>query len=185
MRLLDDVIAVLERGAADTTGGGEHGGFTLLEHGLQCAAGLRLRRPADLELQVAGLVHDVGQTLTGNDMAQHGLAAARFVRPVFGPRVAALVELHVPAKRYLASVDPSYRDRLSDASQESLLAQGDLMSAVEIRRFRARPEAADAVVLRRADDEAKVAGARVPTLIDWLPALRAIAGFHATSANPS
>ena len=39
-------------------------------------------------------------------------------------RVAALVEAHVPAKRYLVATDPDYRSRLSEVSLRTLAAQG-------------------------------------------------------------
>ena len=38
-------------------------GFSELDHGLQCAAELAEAAPGDVELQVAGLVHDVAHTL--------------------------------------------------------------------------------------------------------------------------
>jgi predicted HD phosphohydrolase len=181
---LPDLVAVLELGATDLDAGGENGGFSLLDHGLQCAMLLRAARRDDLELQVAGLVHDIGQTLTGNDDASHGVAAARFVEPLLGPRVAGLVELHVPAKRYLVSVDPSYARVLSAASQLSLMHQGATMTATEVEDFQQNPWHADAVRLRRADDAAKVAGAQVPALRDWLPAVNAVFNrFRDLSAN--
>jgi predicted HD phosphohydrolase len=172
---LDDVIYVLASGAADFDAGGERAGFSLLDHGLQCAHLLRRLRPDDVELQVAGLVHDIGQTLTGNDEAAHGEAAARFVRPVLGSRVAALVRLHVPAKRYLVATQPDYRDRLSPASRQSLAAQGGPMDAAEAAVFASRPYALDAAELRRCDDEAKDAHAVVDPLDVWLPVLSDVA----------
>jgi predicted HD phosphohydrolase len=172
---LDDDIYVLASGAQDLDAGGERAGFSLLDHGLQCAHLLRRLRPDDVELQVAGLVHDIGQTLTGNDEAAHGEAAARFVRPVLGSRVAALVRLHVPAKRYLVATQPDYRDRLSPASRESLATQGGPMDAAEAAVFASRPYALDAAELRRCDDLAKDAHAVVDPLDDWLPVLSAVA----------
>jgi predicted HD phosphohydrolase len=169
-----DLIAVLELGATDFDAGGENGGFSLLDHGLQCAMLLRASRPDDLELQVAGLLHDIGQTLTGNDESSHGVAAARFVEPLLGPRVARLVELHVPAKRYLITVEPSYSRVLSSASQLSLTHQGAMMTATEVEDFQQNPLHADGVRLRRADDAAKVSGAQVPALTDWLPTVNAV-----------
>ena len=49
----------------------------LLDHGLQTAAVLRATHPDDLELQVAGLVHDLGHILPPRDTAQHGVIAGR------------------------------------------------------------------------------------------------------------
>ncbi|HLM19760.1 MAG TPA: inositol oxygenase family protein, partial [Acidimicrobiia bacterium] len=38
----------------------DEGGLPILDHCLQCAAGLRSSHPGDTALQVAGLVHDLG-----------------------------------------------------------------------------------------------------------------------------
>jgi predicted HD phosphohydrolase len=141
----------------------------LLAHGLQCADVLRGWAPDDPGLQVAGLVHDLGHAFGPGEHARVGAAA---VRPVLGERVARLVELHVPAKRYLAAVEDY---PLSTASAASLAVQGAAMTAAEQAEFRALPEAADAVTLRRADEAAKVVGRVVPGLADWAPRLRAVA----------
>jgi len=147
----------------------EEPGLTELEHGLQCAALLRAAHPLDLELQVAGLVHDIRQ---GPD---HDRAGADAVRPIFGERVAALVGMHVRAKRYLVSTDAAYRERLSPVSVYTLGLQGGLMSVGEIADFEAGGFARDAVELRRADDAAKVIGKEVSGLEEWLPVLRSVA----------
>lgn len=140
----------------------------LLAHGLQCAQVLRSTFPADVGLQLAGLVHDVGHASdAGPDHARVGADA---VRGVLGERVAMLVALHVEAKRYLAAVEDYYG--LSEASRLSLSRQGGAMSRVEVGQFRSRPEAADAVRLRQADEAAKVVGLRVPDLVTWVPRLR-------------
>jgi predicted HD phosphohydrolase len=145
--------------------------FTELDHGLQCAFELRHRFPHDVGLQLAGLVHDVGHRF-GPD-ASHGRVGAEVVRPALGPRVAALVEAHVPAKRYLVATDPAYVDRLSPDSVRTLALQGGGLTPDEIRVFTARPHAQAAVALRRADEDAKVPGRVVPGLDDWIPVLLA------------
>ncbi len=144
-----------------------------LEHGLQCAAVLRERAPADVGLQVAGLVHDIGAAL--GHVRDHGVAGADAVRPVLGPRVAELVRLHVDAKRFLVTRDPAYRAGLSPVSIASLNAQGGDMSAAEVAEFAANPFHQDAIRLREADDLAKVPGKPTPGLETWLPALRLVA----------
>lgn len=147
----------------------ERNGMSALDHGLQCAFELSRARPADTQLQVAGLVHDIGH-LFGNDETHGTLGAAR-VRRLLGERVAALVEAHVTAKRYLVSSDDMYRSVLSPVSRRTLEAQGDLLSPVQQEEFRSSPHFADAVTLRRADDAAKVPGRHVPGLEEWLPTL--------------
>jgi predicted HD phosphohydrolase len=180
---LDEIVDLLEIGASDLDAGGENAGFSLLDHGLQCARLARVRHPEDLELQVAALVHDIGQTLTANDDATHGIVAAQFVEPVLGQKVAALVELHVPAKRYLVATDAAYARRLSPASVASLAAQGGPMTAAEVEAYELLPWAAEATALRRYDDSAKIAGEVVDPLEAWLPVLRLVASQSSATAT--
>jgi predicted HD phosphohydrolase len=139
----------------------------LLAHGLQCADVLRARHPGDTGLQLAGLVHDIGHAV--GDGPGHARAGAQAVRPLFGDRVADLVALHVEAKRYLAATE-TYE--LSPASVLSLSRQGAAMSSQEAELFAARPEAAAAIALRRADEAAKEVGRVVPGLETWAPRVR-------------
>lgn len=146
-----------------------------LAHALQCAHELRLAAPDDLELQVAGLVHDIGKLLAPGDEAGHGRSGAAAVRSLLGDRVARLVELHVSAKRYLISTDPSYRRRLSPVSIRTLARQGGAMTSDEVAAFAADPVSGAVVVLRRADEAAKRPGWAVPSLDTWRPALDRVA----------
>ncbi|WP_329342174.1 hypothetical protein OG866_39095 [Streptomyces sp. NBC_00663] len=66
-------------------------------HGLRTAALLRRGRPADKELQVAGLVQDIGQVLCPGDEAHRHERAAQAVRPLLGERVHRLVRREGPA----------------------------------------------------------------------------------------
>ena len=129
-------------------------------------------RPDDVELQVAGLVHDIGHQFASDE--QHGAAGGERVREVLGDRVAALVEMHVPAKRYLVTTDPDHVSALTDVSIESLAAQGGPLSPEEAS-FASSAYAEDAVLLRRADDSAKVPGRTVPPLDHWLRMLSEVA----------
>jgi predicted HD phosphohydrolase len=80
-----------------------------------------------------------------------------------------LVELHVPAKRYLVTVEPSYRDGLSDGSTISLARQGGVLSAAERATLEANPHLAAALALRRCDERAKDPAAFVDGLDRWRP----------------
>ncbi len=170
-RSLDDIVDVLRAGG-DFDLAAVPGLHSLLDHNLQTAAVLRMSYPDDVELQIAGLVHDIGHILGPRRDEVHAEVAASFVRPVLGGRIAGLVRLHVPAKRYLVTTDPRYRRELEQDSIISLERQGGVLSADEVSDFESEPLAADALLLRRADDGGKVPGLSVPDLETWLVPLR-------------
>lgn len=147
----------------------------LLDHALQCAAELHARRPDDEEMQVAGLVHDLGHHLVPGDDAGHGVNARVAIGALLGDRVGALVEQHVPAKRYLVATDPGYAALLSPASVHTLGNQGGTMTEEELAAHEALPHWTDSLEVRRADDAAKVPGLVVPDLESWRPVLERVA----------
>jgi predicted HD phosphohydrolase len=156
---VDDLWAVLDDGHGIDT-------YSALDHHLQCAD-ILLREGADVEMQVAGLVHDVASSLDPRPSGDHAAIGAELVRPLLGDRVADLVGGHVLAKRYLVTVEPSYRDVLSGGSTATLAVQGDALAAEDARAFAASPLADDWMTLRRADDRAKAVGLVVPGLASW------------------
>ena len=141
----------------------------LLAHALQCAHLLSREAPDDLELQVAGLVHDVYHAVDPSADATHDREGARLVAPLLGGRVARLVGGHVAAKRYLVSTDPAYRQALSTRSVETLAHQGGELDGVARRAIDESPDRDALLALRRADDRAKVPGAVVPAITHWRP----------------
>jgi predicted HD phosphohydrolase len=151
----------------------EVAGLTELDHGLQCAETLAVDAPDDAALAIAGLVHDIGHQITS--AAGHAEDGAALLAGLLGPRVAAIVGLHVAAKRYLVTTDPGYRALLSPGSVETLALQGGDMTAEEVAAFEAQPWWQDAVKLRRADEAAKVVGRQTRGLEAWLPVLRQLA----------
>ena len=159
----------------------DEGGLSILEHVLQCAELLRASHPDDVELQVAGLVHDLGWLeRTGSSWtlrldATHDVDGRMLVHGLLGDRVAGLVGGHVAAKRYLLATDPSYAGLLSARSEVTLGFQGGVMRDDEIAAFERRPDRDDLVALRRADDAAKVRGKVVPGLDPWRPLVERIA----------
>jgi predicted HD phosphohydrolase len=166
---LVDLLASLGSVASEETTG-----LSELDHGLQCAFDLQTLRPHDRELQLAGLVHDIGHRFGPDET--HGALGAERVRGLLGDRVAGLVEAHVPAKRYLVATDASYRSRLSSESTRTLGVQGGPFGPDAVASFLSGPLAADAIALRRADEAAKVPGRAVPPLAHWVPLLRDAAG---------
>jgi phosphonate degradation associated HDIG domain protein len=149
------------------------------EHALQ-AAHLAEEEGASDALIVASLLHDVGHLLhdLGEDIASQGIDArhevsgSSWLASTFGPQVAEPARLHVAAKRYLCAVEPHYLDGLSDASKLSLTLQGGPMSVEEVARFDSNPHAADALKLRRWDDQAKLPNLEVPGLEAYLDRIR-------------
>lgn len=158
----------------------------ILDHGLQCAHELARVAPEDEVLQVAGLVHDLGHALDGWHAVDHGEVAGAFVVDLLGERVARLVALHVPAKRYLVATDSSYGPGLSPGSVRSLELQGGAMTEAEVAAYESDPHALDAARLRRADEAAKVVGRRVPGLEHWAPVVaRVAAAQRGRGVSPS
>jgi predicted HD phosphohydrolase len=179
---VDDIVAVLVTGAARPLGPGVP--VTQLEHALQTATRLRRDEPDDPELVVAGLVHDLGQLLTGARDETHAADGAAAVRAALGERVAGIVSLHVAAKRYLVATDSNYKARLTGDSVISLGRQGGAFDAGETAAFLRRPWAADAVTLRRADDGGKADGLVVDGLEGWVPLLRQVSEQHGGAGPP-
>ncbi|WP_314219874.1 hypothetical protein [Streptomyces zaehneri] len=95
LRSVEELMDLLYacRGVRDTA---DHGGpgVDLHDHALRTAALLRRGRPADKELQLAGLVHPIGRLLCPADATGRPERAAEAVRPLLGPRVSRLVRLH-------------------------------------------------------------------------------------------
>ena len=168
---IDDLFETIAQSA--THDDGEE--LDLLQHSLQCAQLLSKTAPDDVELQVAGLVHDLGTMLEPDRPDSHARTGADAVEPLLGARVAALVGGHDQAKRYLVSSDPAYRDRLSETSILTLTFQGGEMSDAERSAFEAGEHFESLVRLRRADDAAKVAGRTVPPLPEWRARVQRVA----------
>ena len=148
---------------------GRHYGesIDLLDHSLCTAANARLAGASD-ELVVAALFHDLGHDgADGVGLADHADVAARALDGSFGRAVVEPIRWHVEAKRYLVTVEPSYLARLSDASLETLRLQGGSLTDDDVIRWEANPFAADAVALRRWDDDGKSVGAAFPPLDDY------------------
>jgi phosphonate degradation associated HDIG domain protein len=168
-----DAILGLFADRGDSAYGGEP--VSQIEHALQAAA-LARRDGAGVTLVTASLLHDVGHLL--HDLPDdapgrgvddtHETLAARWLSRWFGPEVIEPVRLHVDAKRYLCAVEPEYLGRLSEPSVLSLRLQGGAMTADEVHAFRGSPYVAEAVALRRWDDEAKDPELVVPDLESYV-----------------
>jgi len=148
---------------------------TQLEHALQ-SAHLAEQSGADDALVTACLLHDLGHllneqgetpTLRGIDDT-HQYYALPFLRGLLPDAVLDAIRLHVDAKRYLCTANPSYFARLSEDSVRSLALQGGPFDEAQAAAFLEQPGARDAVLLRQWDDLAKQAGLRTPPLAHFL-----------------
>ena len=148
---------------------------TIAEHSLLTAAAAEQQGHHDT-LGAACLMHDVGHWLDepddGYGIHDHGALGGDWVAARFDAAVSAPVRLHIEAKRFLCARDPDYHDHLSSASKYTLTRQGGPMTADEAEAFEARPHAADAVLLRRLeDDHGKLTGGEVLPLSHFRPLL--------------
>jgi predicted HD phosphohydrolase len=156
MSLTDAELMRLFEAMADVPGDGQT--VDLRAHALQ-TAWLARRAGADDVLVLAAALHDVGRVEAvrrAHPRLSHEFAGAAFAAAHLGARAAAVIALHVAAKRFLVSTEPGYRDRLGAASRASLDAQGGGMSEGELVWFGNHPAHRDAVRLRRWDDAARM-----------------------------
>jgi phosphonate degradation associated HDIG domain protein len=155
---------------------------TQAQHMLQAGA-LAAAAGAPEALVAAALLHDVGHFrghVTGEDLMggidnRHEEAGARTLRRWFGADVSEPVRLHVTAKRYLCHSEPQYYEALSPASKYTLEVQGGPMMSPQARTFEADRYFADAVALRRWDDQAKDPSVKAPAFEWFVPLLEALA----------
>jgi phosphonate degradation associated HDIG domain protein len=167
MSAVDQLLSLLEQEGARQYG---MEAVSQLEHALQCAL-LAEQAGAEDALVVACLLHDVGHLLRPelsvsdpNKDDLHQYSALPFLRPLFGEDVLEPIRLHVDAKRYLCTAEPSYWAGLSDCSKHTLQLQGGRFTQADAEQFIQRPHARNAVRLRAFDDLAKRPGLKTPPL---------------------
>jgi 2-amino-1-hydroxyethylphosphonate dioxygenase (glycine-forming) len=135
-----------------------------IEHMSQSAQ-LAMREGFDDEVILAAFFHDIGHICvmknTSNNMGGYGVKSherigADFLREKgFPEKVAKLVENHVQAKRYLTFKHPEYYNNLSEASKQTLVYQGGVMTASEAERFEHDPLFEASIRMRHWDELAK------------------------------
>ncbi|MFJ6782563.1 HD domain-containing protein [Streptomyces yangpuensis] len=125
------------------------------DRALRTAALLRRSHPADKELQLAGLLHDVGRMLRPGDGVRHAVLAAQALRPLLGDRVALLIRAAGTADGTGGSGGPG-----------------------------GGPDDAEAVAtLHRAREAAGASGPDAGVLEDWRPLLELVAAGSCRAAN--
>ena len=145
---------------------------TQFEHALQCANQARLASAGPVQV-TAALLHDLGHFLIDEHNGEgafllqdflHEKVGGEYLEPFFIAAVTEPVKLHVPAKRYICTVDDAYRATLSQASKQSFQLQGGFMSAAKKAEFEKNPFWKNAVQLRKWDDLGKKKGTETPGL---------------------
>lgn len=163
---------ILNENGSDLYGGEA---VTQTEHALQCAT-LAEKEGATAELITAALLHDVGHLLDpefenaltlGNDLC-HEEVGEVFLQEWFDEAVTQPVKLHVPAKRYLCTVDETYFEKLSPASVHTMKLQGGLMTDDELSSFRLNKYYAEGLQLRIWDDLAKEPELKTPDVSHFI-----------------
>jgi len=147
--------------------------ITQLEHMAQ-AAQLAMNENYDDEVVLAAFLHDIGHicihpdaenTMGAYGIMDHEEMGARFLEERgFSERLLTLVRSHVDAKRYLAYKYPEYREQLSDASRQTLMYQGGVMSPAEAVSFEEQPLFETILKMRRWDERAKIENLPLPDL---------------------
>lgn len=135
-----------------------------LEHMSQSAT-LAMEAGYDDEVILAAFFHDIGHicvmrasenSMDGFGTKSHEKIGADFLRGKgFPEKIAALVENHVQAKRYLTFKYPDYYHNLSDASKNTLEFQGGKMNEKEAIRFEKDPFFELSILMRSWDEMAK------------------------------
>ena len=138
------------------------------EHACQCGAHAMAAGAADATV-VAAFLHDIGHLLPNDAQRdsgdrRHEDVGSQYLTQWFDDDVTEPIRLHVPAKRYLCTVDNTYTSGLSAGSQRSLQLQGAAMPVADTGEFIDQPYAPVAVDLRRWDDLAKDTSAASPDL---------------------
>jgi len=138
---------------------------TQTSHMIQCAM-QAMAEGGDMELIIGAFLHDLGHLLRYKmqteamgiygAMNHDGIGGEYLRQNGFSERVCAMVEEHVSAKRYLVSTRPDYKDKLSEASLQTLMQyQGGLMTQEEVTAFQNHPYFDDIIKVRLWDEEAK------------------------------
>ncbi len=154
-----------------------------LEHMSQ-AASLAKEEGYDDEVVLAAFFHDIGHlcadateagSMDGMGNVDHEkLGAGYLLERGFSERLAALVQGHVIAKRYLTYKYPEYYNKLSPASKATLNFQGGVMTADEAAAFEQNENSELIIRLRYWDDMAK----QTDTPVDNIDYLKSIALKH-------
>jgi phosphonate degradation associated HDIG domain protein len=147
-----------------------------IEHMCQSAQ-LAIDQGYDEEVILAAFLHDIGhlcvhivptESMQGYGVQAHEKIGAAYLKGLgFSDRLVNMVSSHVAAKRYLTYRFPEYYQQLSEASKETLVLQGGIMSESEANEFEADPLWEIYIALRKWDEQAKVNHIPIPALLPF------------------
>ena len=147
-----------------------------IEHMCQSAQ-LAIDQGYDEEVILAAFLHDIGhlcehilptKSMEGYGVHAHEKIGAAYLKDLgFSERLVKMVASHVAAKRYLTHRFPDYYQQLSEASKQTLILQGGVMSETEANEFEADPLWQIYIALRKWDEQAKVNDIPVPALLPF------------------
>ena len=155
-------------------------GLSVQEHMLQSALEAETAHAETHEV-VTTLLHDIGHFVVDfpSDMKNtedtgHDEVGAKILEPFFGPDIVEPVRLHVRAKRYLCTVEPSYYDNTTIPVQHTFWLQGGKMTAAEVKEFEALPFAKEATKLRRWCDRGMIPGRKTKKFEEYYPLIESV-----------
>eukprot|EP00966_Prymnesium_polylepis_P292396 6752924-Prymnesium_polylepis.1 len=168
----------------DTFGSSDYIGepMTITEHSVQ-TANAAAKAGEDATAVLACLLHDVGHLsgleaghppgMDGCGTPEHERIGAEFLGSIGLPDdVAFLTHHHVSAKRYLCATDPTYYDKLTEASKTTLKHQGGPMTPAEVEAADADPRWPMVLRMRGYDEAGKDPAAAFTSPCDFAPMLR-------------
>ncbi len=145
----------------------------------------------DNEVVVAAFLHDIGhicasdedvEQMDGFGARRHEHLGADYLRQRgFSEKIAALVEGHVEAKRYLTFKQPEYLRSLSEASLETLRFQGGPMASQEAAAFEQGPYFDLCIKMREWDDAGKRTDLNLRDISPFVDRIRQYLGALAKS----
>lgn len=145
---------------------------SVLEHSVQAAI-LAQKSKSKNYVILAAFLHDIGHLLIENEEEKMGnfghishekIGANKILELGFSEKIAELILHHVLAKRYLVTKFPSYFEKLSEASIETLNIQGGKMQKIEMEAFERTSQFKNSLLLRIWDDQAKIPNEHIPDL---------------------
>lgn len=159
--VINDIMSLYETYGQDDYDGEP---ISQTSHMIQCAM-LAMDEDADIELVLGAFFHDIGHMLGHRQKAplmdnyglvNHELIGADYLKEAgFSERICDVVDMHVQAKRYLVATESSYKEKLSEASWQTLQWQGGPMTSSEVEKFGQHPFFDDIIKVRLWDEEAK------------------------------